>query len=122
MPEVTEEEVRECILSKAGESFGAGNVTSDRDVPSNDLGDLDPEQQEKAIKRARQWCRGLYESTHIESRSIEEIDRAFDAAKSGIEDGQAIEDLDQFRNAPSDETEDTLELDEDSVEVIDPNE
>jgi hypothetical protein len=115
MPEPTEGEIRECVLSRAGENFGAGNITSGE---ADDLGNLDVEGQKVALRRARQWCKGLYNSTHISDRTIQEINNAFEAAQEGLDNGEPIQDLSTFRNPPEDETEDTVELDEDSVEVV----
>jgi len=116
MPEVGETEIRECVLSRAGESFGAGNVTNGG---TSDFGDLTPEQQAKALNRARDWCDGLYDSTHISKRSAEQVDNAFEGIQERVENGNRIRDLAAFRTK---ENVDTTESGAPDVTLVAPDE
>lgn len=116
MPETTETEIRECILSRAGESFGAGNVTNGG---TSDFGDLTAEQQATALNRAREWCDGLYDSTHISKRDADQVNNAFEGIEQRVENGNRIRDLAAFRTK---ESVDTQESEAPDVTLVGPDE
>lgn len=62
-PPVEDSEVAECILSDAGQSFGAGVVTRGA---TTDIADLPPEARQDALAMAEKWCRGSKEAQAVE--------------------------------------------------------
>ena len=84
-PPVDDERIRECILSDAGRSFGAGVVSNGA---TTNIADLDQEQTEEALRVTEKWCEGLLEASALEGADQEEIDEQFESLKEtlGVEE------------------------------------
>jgi len=87
MPSPREIEIRECVLSKAGENFGANNVAEGN---ANDFGELDVEDQLEAFERARSWCEGILDAITINDLSEEEVEQLFDNVETKLTTGQDL--------------------------------
>lgn len=69
-PPVTQERIDECVLSDAGQSFGAGFVSGGA---TTDVQDLPPQARVDALEMAEKWCRGILEATAMEEQDFEFI-------------------------------------------------
>jgi len=102
MPAPTPTQIRECILSEAGENFGANNV-SEQEV--SDFGELDTDLQDDAIKRARSWCEGILNSITLDGLTDEEVNDLFEEVQGEIESKGGLEsgEINQSDPDPSDQ-------------------
>jgi len=82
MPVPEEDETKECMLSTAGMSFATGSIGAEGD---QNYSDLDLEQLVEGLRRTRQWCRGLFLSTHVRGKSRQEILDTFEELRNSVE-------------------------------------
>ena len=80
-PPVSEERIRECIVSDAGESFGAGVISQGA---TTNIEDLPPDARRDALEVTEKWCRGLLEASAVEGASDEEIEEEFENVKDAL--------------------------------------
>lgn len=97
MPAPREIEIRECMVSKAGENFGANNVAEGN---VKDFGALDAEDQDDAFRRARSWCEGILEAITIDNLSEEEVSNLFDDVQSKIDSPGGLEPTEINQSSP----------------------
>lgn len=97
-PPVSESRIRECALSEAGRSFGAGVVTRGQ---TTNVSELPPPQRREALELAETWCEGILEATAMEDSSEADVNEVFESVKEDlgvdsieVEGGQAA--LEQF--------------------------
>lgn len=69
-PPVTQGRIDECVLSEAGQSFGAGFVSQGA---TTNIQDLPPQARQDALEIAEKWCEGILEATAMEEQEFEFI-------------------------------------------------
>jgi len=94
-PPVTKGEVAECMMSEAGQSFGAGTIAGE-----DRYTDLSAEDAQRALENTEDWCRGLLEAMAMEDN----------------ESGESLEQLTNLRNALRDATGTEADV---SLEMVD---
>lgn len=100
----SEAKIRECMIAKSGQRFGAGLVGSKIGLDAIKFEDLPPEYRQLAVKRARQYCVGVLESAERSDLSQKEIDQKIQQVLEGIEITdrdveQTLEEIEEAGNA-----------------------
>lgn len=95
-PPVEDTEVAECMMSDAGQSFGAGVISAGA---TTDISDLSPSARQDALEMTEKWCRGTMEAQAIED----------------LEEDEALPALTRIRNTLSNQT---GEQDNISIEMV----
>lgn len=108
---VSEAEVRDCMMAKSGQRFGAGLVGNQVGIDAVKFEDLPPEAREKAVKRARQYCVGVLESAET-GMTQKEIDQKIlevleEVSVSDTDVKRTLEEIEEAGNVPIDVNEGT---------------
>ena len=99
-PEVSEDRVRECMMSEAGISFGLGF----QDIDYNDFRELSPEARVQLLQQmgdlTRSWCEGILGSTSIPELEEAEASELYETIMEQ-EFEQAMDELEELGDGES---------------------
>jgi len=91
-PPITDEEIRECVVSDTGRAFGAGVVS---EGATTNLEDLSPEGAKEALEITEKYCTGVLEGVALEDaergEALEELAQLSQAIEQELPEGQQVE-------------------------------